>query len=174
MDTSFILRPWQSADLDSLVHNANNWEVAKNLSDRFPYPYTEEAGKAFIEQVNQTQPPRHLAIVVSDKAVGGIGVYPQEGIHRRNAELGYWLGEAFWGKGIISKAIPQIIDYVFSNFELDRVFARVFDTNIASQKVLLKSGFELEARFEKTLIKDNKLFDELIFAIRHPTINEQR
>ena len=88
-------------------------------------------------------------------------------IHKQiNAELGYWLAEPFWGQGIMSDAVKQIVDYAFNTLEIDRIFARPFGTNLASQKVLEKNNFKLEARFEKTLFKNGEYLDELVYAIR--------
>lgn len=163
----FTLRPWNINDLDNLVRYANNYKIAKNMSDGFPYPYTIEAGKAFIE--NMASNPNNLvfAININGEAVGAIGVHPQTDIHRKNAEMGYWLAEPFWGKGITSGAIKEIVEIAFKNFDINRIFARPFGSNLASQKVLEKAGFKLEARFEKTLIKSGELEDELVYAIRN-------
>lgn len=160
------LRPWELSDLTSLVKYANNWNVAKNLTNKFPYPYTENDGKAFIEFAIKDNPIHIFTIDINGEAVGGIGIHPQDDIHRKNVELGYWLGEPFWGQGIISRAINQAVNFAFETYDVDRIFARPFGTNIASQKVLEKNDFILEGRFEKTLIKGDTLIDELIYAIR--------
>ncbi|WP_299365648.1 GNAT family protein [Winogradskyella sp.] len=164
--TELKLRPWKESDLDSLVTYANNWNVAKNLTDKFPHPYTRENGKQFIDYACSSNPIRVFAIDLGGEAVGGIGIHPQDDIHRKNAELGYWLAEPFWGKGIISEAIKEIVDIAFKTFEIDRVFARPFGTNIASQKVLEKNNFVLEGRFKKVLLKNGEHLDELVYAIR--------
>ena len=83
-------------------------------------------------------------------------------------ELGYWLAEPFWGQGIITRAIGQMVQYGFENFDITRIFARPFGTNIGSQKALKKAGFLLEARFEKTLFKNGQFLDELVYALRKP------
>lgn len=166
MELSFKLRPWCEDDLESLVRYANNPRIAKNMTDKFPYPYSEEHGRAFIEFALKDNPVHIFAIDINGQAVGGIGIHPQDDIHRKNAELGYWLAEPFWGQGIISRAIKQTVDFAFNTYDIDRVFARPFGTNIPSQKVLEKNGFMLEGKFENTLIKDGILQDELIYAIR--------
>lgn len=162
----FKLRPWDMSDLDSLVIHANNPKIAKNMTDGFPHPYTLENGKAFIEIATREKPVHIFAIEINDKAVGGIGIHPQRDIHCKNAELGYWLGEPFWGQGIISKAIPQIVDFAFKTYDINRIIARPFGSNKASQKVLEKNQFVLEGRFEKVLFKNGEYLDELIYAIR--------
>lgn len=161
------LRPWAAADLDSLVKYADNFNIARNMSDIFPHPYTYEIGKAFLEMVNQIKPPNILAIEVAGEAVGGIGIHPQHDIYRKNAEMGYWLAEPYWGQGIITEAIKQMVDYGFSNWDITRIFARPFGYNIGSQRALEKAGFVLEAKLEKTFYKNGKYQDELIYAVRN-------
>jgi RimJ/RimL family protein N-acetyltransferase len=136
------------------------------MTDAFPHPYTENHAKAFITMATKDQPIHIFAIDIDGEAVGGMGVHPQSDIHRKNAELGYWLAEPFWGLGIISRAIPHVVDFAFETYAIDRVYARPFGTNIASQRVLEKNNFVLEGRFEKVLIKDGMEMDELIYAIR--------
>ena len=162
----FTLRPWTINDLASLVKYANNPEIAKNMTDQFPHPYTEENGKMFIDFATKNFPTHIFAIDIKGKAVGGIGIHPQTDILQKNAEIGYWLAEPFWRKGIITKAIPQMLDFAFKTYDITRVYARPFETNIASQKVLEKTGFKLEARFEKTIFKNGEYLDELVYAIR--------
>lgn len=166
MTPDFTLRAWTLNDLDSLVRYANNPKIADNLTDKFPYPYTEAHGKAFIEFANSNHPLHVFAIDINGEAAGGIGVHPQTDIQRKNAELGYWLAEPFWGKGIISKAVEQMIAYGFDTFGIDRIFARPFEHNAASQRILEKNGFVQEARLAKTLFKNGKYLDEIIYGIR--------
>lgn len=163
---NFNLRPWQATDIASLVRYANNWQIAKNMTDKFPHPYTEDAGRAFIAFATSEKPVRIFAIDVDGEAVGGIGIHPQDDIHQMNAELGYWLAEPFWGRGIVSNAIRQMVDFAFATYRINRVFARPFGTNLASQRVLQKNGFALEGRFKNVLLKKGEYFDELVYAIR--------
>jgi len=162
----FKLRPWDMNDLQSLVKHANNPKIAGNLTNKFPYPYTEENGRDFIAFATSNMPYHVMAIEVEGNAVGGIGIHPQTDVSCKNAELGYWLAEPFWGKGIITGAIKQMIAYGFDNFDITRIYARPFGTNVASQRVLEKTGFVLEGRFEKTLFKNGEFLDELIYAVR--------
>ena len=162
----FHLRPFTIEDLTSLVKFANNFNIAKNLMDVFPNPYTEENGKAFIEIATKNIPPNILAIEINGEAAGAIGLHPQNDIYRKNAELGYWLAEPYWGKGIITEAIKQMVDYGFGHWDFTRIYARPFGSNIASQKALQKAGFVLEAKLEKTIFKNDEFHDELIYAIR--------
>jgi len=162
----FKLREWNLNDIDSLVKYANNYKIAANLTDQFPHPYNIENGKAFIQMATKDIPTSIFAIEINGEASGGIGLHLQSDIHKKNAELGYWLAEPHWGKGVMSKAVKQMIDYGFKTFEIERIFASPFGTNIGSQKVLEKAGFILEGKFEKTLFKNGEYFDELIYAVR--------
>ena len=162
----FLLRPWSLTDLYSLVRYANNPDIAKFMTDGFPHPYTEEAGKAFIAFATKDDPIHIFAIEANGEAVGGIGLHPQADVHRKNAELGYWLAEPFWGKGIITNAIKEIVAFGFKTYDINRIFARPFATNIGSQKVLGKAGFVLEGRFDKTFFKNGEFLDEFVYAVR--------
>ena len=166
MSKNYKLRPWRDEDLTNLVKFANNWNIAKNLTDKFPFPYTEENGKSFIDFATKDDPIHIFAIDIDGQSVGGIGIHPQDDIHKRNAELGYWLAEPYWGQGIVGGAIKEIVNFAFETYDIDRVFARPFGSNIASQKVLEKNGFILEGKFEKVLVKNGELLDELIYAVR--------
>ncbi|RYE13619.1 MAG: N-acetyltransferase, partial [Sphingobacteriales bacterium] len=105
-----------------------------------------------------------FAIQVDDKAVGAIGILLKDDIYQQNAEIGYWLGEAYWGNHIISKAIPDVVDYTFANYNIHRIYAGIFEYNAPSMKVLEKAGFEKEAILKKSLVKEGKLYDEHIYA----------
>jgi [ribosomal protein S5]-alanine N-acetyltransferase len=163
---NFTLRPWKLSDIDSLVKYANNPNIAQFMTDLFPHPYTKEKAVTFIEMVSSANPFYVFAIDVNGEAVGGIGIHQQKDIQQKNAELGYWLGEPFWGNGIMTNAVKQMLDYGFQNFDITRIFARPFGTNIASQKVLEKAGFVFEARFEKAFYKKSVFVDELIYSVR--------
>jgi [ribosomal protein S5]-alanine N-acetyltransferase len=162
----FTLRPWHISDLENLVRNANNKNIAQYMTDQFIHPYTEECGKNFISFATANNGNRIFCIDINGEAVGGIGLHPQSDIMRANTEIGYWLAEQHWNKGVISAAIEQIITIGFEAPEITRIFARCFATNTASQKVLEKNGFVLEGRFEKTILKNSNFEDELIYAVR--------
>ena len=166
MEDTYKLRPWTMDDLDQLVVYANNKNIADNLTDLFPHPYTREDGIKFIEMTLQKEPRQIFAIDLDGKAIGAIGLHPQSDIHRMNAELGYWLAEPFWGKGIITRAIREMVVYGFDTLEINRIFARPFGRNKASQRVLEKAGFILEAHLKNTIIKNSVYLDELIYAVR--------
>ncbi|MBL7934673.1 MAG: GNAT family N-acetyltransferase [Bacteroidia bacterium] len=160
------LRPWHLDDTSDLVALANNKNIAQFMADVFPHPYTIENGKTFIAFATSNPNSKIFAIIVNNKPVGSIGLHLQTDILKKNAEIGYWIGEAYWGKGIITKAVPQMVDYGFKHLDIVRIFARIFGTNKASQKVMEKCGFILEGKYEKTIFKNNQFLDELIYAIR--------
>lgn len=160
------LRPWSKKDLDELVKLANNKNIAQFMLDTFPHPYNKDSGKAFIEFANAKDPASVFAIIVDEKPVGSIGLHMQADVLRKNYEIGYWLGEEHWGKGIMPEAVRQICEYGFANLDCMRVFARIFGNNIASQKVVQKAGFVLEGSFDKTIYKNGEFIDELIYALR--------
>lgn len=160
----YILRPWRSSDLDSLVKYADNYNVAKWLTNQFPHPYTYESGKGYIEMVGKDNPTRVFAIEIEGEAAGSIGIFPQTDIHEKSAEIGYWLSEKYWRNGIMSSAVRDIVKYGFDTFDIVRVYAKPFSTNVRSQKVLEKAGFTQEARLKKALYKNGELMDELIYV----------
>jgi RimJ/RimL family protein N-acetyltransferase len=162
----FTLRPWALTDLASLVQSANNVEIARCLRDAFPHPYTTENGQAFLKFIINQTPTRGFAIEVAGHAVGSISLHPQTDIHCKNAELGYWLAQPFWGQNIITQAIGQIVLYGFHTFDIARIFAPTFSNNLASHRTLEKAGFLLEARFTQTLFKNGEFLDEWVYAIR--------
>lgn len=160
----YKLRKWKLSDVESLVEHANNYNIAKWLTNHFPYPYTKNDGKVFIKSVSNDNRSIVFAIEIEGKAVGSIGLTLQSDIHEKNAELGYWLSEKYWGNGIMPKAITEVVDYGFKTFDIVRIFARPFSNNKGSQRVLEKAGFELEARLKKALYKNGAYLDELIYV----------
>jgi ribosomal-protein-alanine N-acetyltransferase len=160
------LRRWHMDDLETLVSIANNQNIAQYMADVFPHPYTHEKGKSFIEFATTSQTANIYAITINDKPIGSIGLHLQTDILRKNAEIGYWLSEEHWGKGIVTSAIKQITKIGFADMDIVRIFARIYGNNIPSQKVVEKSGFKLEGKFEETIFKNNEFLDELIYAIR--------
>ena len=162
---NFTLRPFQLTDLDCLVKHANNPKIADNLTNQFPHPYTTEHGKNFIEMAMSHHPVRIKTIDINGEASGGIGIHPQTDVYCKNAELGYWLAEPYWGKGIITEAIKQIVEYGFQHFDITRIYARPYSSNPASQKVLVKAGFKKEAILKNTFFKNGQYLDEWIYSI---------
>ena len=161
---NIMLRKWNESDLDNLVKYANNFNIAKWLTNGFPHPYTYKDGKAYLSMIANDNPAKVFAIEVNGEAVGSIGIFPQTDIHEKNAEIGYWLAEEYWGKEIMTEAINEIVTYGFQTFDIVRIFARPFSTNLKSQRVLEKAGFILEARLKKALYKNGEFIDELIYS----------
>jgi len=162
---NFTLRPFRDSDLASLVKYANNYNIAKFLTNQFPHPYTEEDGRKFISNVANNDPVNVFAIEINGEAAGAIGIFPQTDIHEKTAEMGYWLAEPFWGNGIITRAIMEMVEYGFKTFDVTRIAARPFSTNPASQRVLEKAGFVCEARLKNAVYKNGMYMDELIYVI---------
>jgi len=159
------LRNWQEKDIKSLSRNANNKKIWDNLRDGFPYPYTELAAKQWIEIANHDIPLKNFAIEYKENAIGGIGIVIKADIFRKNAEIGYWVGEKYWNKGIATKAIKAMIDYSFETFNINRLYATIFDSNIASIRALKKCGFIEEAKLKSAVIKNNEIQDCLIYSL---------
>lgn len=160
------LRPWHLDDLTDLVALANNKHIAQYMADVFPHPYSIENGKTFIALSNSNNNSKIFAITLNNIIVGSIGLHLQTDILKKNAEIGYWLGEPYWKQGVMKQAIPMMIDYGFKNTDIVRIFARIMGNNIASQKLVESCGFKLEGHYHKTLFKNNEMIDELIYAVR--------
>ena len=153
------LRYWNVNDAPSLCLHANNINIAKCLRNEFPYPYTLKDAVNWL-QSTENNPNLLLAICINNEAVGGIGIIHQSDIHSKSAEIGYWLSEMHWNKGIMTDAIKTLTDYSFSNLGFIRIYAGLFETNKASARVLLKAGFELEAVHKQAIIKNKIVMDE--------------
>lgn len=159
------IRDCRLSDAESLAKHANNRNVSINLRDRFPYPYTIEDAKSFLERVvAQKIPEQIFCIEVDGSLVGTIGLHRGEDVHRLTAEFGYFIGEEFWGRGIMSEVVPAFVDHCFSEFSLKRMFAMPHSSNPASARVLEKSGFVLEGRLKNNVIKDGQILDSLLYA----------
>jgi len=159
------LRPWRAGDEDSLVRHANNIKIWRNVRDAFPHPYTMKDAKAWIEQTGKESPLTNFAIEVSGQAVGTVGLMLQTDIFRRSAEIGYWIGEEFWGRGIVTEAVSATVEYGFANFDIARIFAGVLEWNKGSMRVLEKAGFQFEARMRKAVTKDGHTMDDFVYAL---------
>lgn len=159
------IRPFESIDAPSMARHANNRRIWINLRDRFPHPYTEDDARRFIAHVNGVQPVSTWAIDVGGEAAGAIGIERQHDVERVSAEIGYWLGEPFWGRGIASAAVRSVTAAAFERFDLTRIFALPFADNVSSIRVLEKAGYTLEGRLRRSAIKDGVIRDQLQFAV---------
>jgi RimJ/RimL family protein N-acetyltransferase len=162
----FKLRPIAPADKKSLAKHANNKKISDNLRDRFPYPYTEEDAEWFIDFVlSDNDPVKHFIIEINNEAVGVVSVSPDQDVYRLNAEIGYWLSEKHWGKGIMTAVIKTTVKYAFETLAIKRIYATPFATTTGSVKALEKAGFIKEAIIRNGVIKNNKVLDYYIYSI---------
>ncbi len=161
-----MIRPFKIEDVASIVENANNEEVCRYMLDGFPFPFTEENGFNYVSNAMHYDPPYHMAIDVNGMAVGYVGIIIQPDIMCMNAEIGFWLGRDYWGKGIATQAVKEMVRYSFDNFNLTRIYAKCIDVNWASRMVLSNSGFSQENLIINNLYKNGTTLSEVIFGIR--------
>jgi RimJ/RimL family protein N-acetyltransferase len=161
----WCVRSLTNGDAAAVVKYANNKRVSVNLRDRFPFPYTRTDAEAFIAAAAAHQPETDFAIASKSEVIGGIGFHRQIDVHRLSAEIGYWLGEPYWGRGIATQAVRGLTEWVFATTPLVRLFAHVFEWNPASARVLEKAGYTLEGRLRRSVLKDGKLIDQLVYAV---------
>ena len=160
------IRRWELSDARDLATALSNKKIQDNLRDGLPYPYTEQDGKEFISAMlaaneNDTFA---FAITVNGKVIGSIGAFRQGNIHRQTAELGYYIAEEYWGKGIMTEAVKQLCDYVFSNTDIIRIYAEPFSYNIGSCRVLEKAGFQYEGTLRSNALKNSNVFDMKMYS----------
>lgn len=161
----YAIRSWRLQDKESLVQHANDREVWINLRDAFPFPYTHLDADQWLGAATKQNPETQFAIQVAGAAIGGIGIILKGDVYRQTAEVGYWIGREFWGRGIATACIRPFTKWVFDNFPLTRLSACVFAWNGASARVLEKSGFTLEGRLRQSVIKAGKVTDELVYGL---------
>lgn len=161
------LRPWSFGDIDSLAKYANNPHIAENLRDVFPFPYREEDARRYIRSCLDSSEARQLiyAIAVDGEAVGSAGIFRKEDIHCRTAEIGYWVGEPFWGRGIASAVIRELCARGFARYDINRIEAWVFADNNASRKALAKNGFLCEGTLRQSVCKHGNMRDCCVYAL---------
>jgi len=161
-----LLRPWEISDAEELALVADNKNIADNLRDLFPHPYSKDNAVQWLSTVlDQEGPKRYFAIIVEGKLAGSIGLTPKTDIYRKNAEVGYFIAQEFWGRGIASKALIAITTYAFRTFEILRVYAEPFADNFGSRLVLEKAGYTLEATFKNYVIKNGVIKDSCIYSV---------
>jgi ribosomal-protein-alanine N-acetyltransferase len=162
------IRPWTELDAGSLQRHANNRNVSMHLRDRFPYPYESEQARAFLDRIAKQPSPTVWAIDVDGEAVGGIGIELHSDVERVSAEIGYWLGESRWGRGIATEALTAVTAEAFRRFDITRLYAVPFADHAASVRVLEKAGYVREGHLHRSAIKDGKIRDQLLFAAYRP------
>lgn len=159
-----LLRSWKESDEEELLRLANHWEIASNLRDGFPHPYTKEDAKNWImNAVNQ--PDKLFVIEYQGHFTGSAGFHLLSDIYRKNAEIGYWIGLPYWGKGIATESIRLLTGYIFRTTDVHRIYAEPFADNTGSRRALEKCHFRAEAYFKENVIKNNILKDSCIYAI---------
>jgi RimJ/RimL family protein N-acetyltransferase len=159
------LRAWRPSDAPSLAKHANNPNVARQLRDRFPHPYTIADARQFVQMAAGARPTTMFAMVVEGEAVGGIGFFPGADVERFSAEIGYWLSESYWGRGITVEAIRLISAYAFEVCNLLRLFALPFADNRQSLRVLEKAGYTREANLRASSVKYGQVRDQALYAL---------
>ena len=158
------IRPWAATDAASLQRHANNRQVSMHLRDRFPFPYEEQHAVVFLSWLAQQPTPTVWAIEVNGEAVGGIGVELHSDVERVSAEIGYWLGESLWGRGIVTEALAAVTSEAFKRYAITRLYAVPFADHPASIRVLEKAGYVKEGRMKQSAIKDGQIRDQLLYA----------
>ncbi|MCI0357751.1 MAG: GNAT family N-acetyltransferase [Planctomycetaceae bacterium] len=165
---SFCVRDLTASDSASLARYANNRQIWLNLRDRFPHPYSQADADAFIAHVAQQPQPTVWAIEVAGEAAGTIGITLGGDVERTGAEIGYWLGEPYWGRGIMTQAVTAVTAWSLNQFQLTRIYALPFATSAASCRVLEKAGYTCEGRLRKSAIKDGQILDQFMYAYVTP------
>jgi ribosomal-protein-alanine N-acetyltransferase len=160
----YRIRDWGEGDARFLVRYANNRAIAQWLRDRFPHPYTRSDAQAFLSAVAGLSVRTTFAVATDEEAIGGIGLEFGADVHRFTAELGYWLGEPFWGRGIMTEAVRHLTAWAFESFELHRIHATVFAGNQASVRVLAKAGFQPEGCLRASVFKNGRILDQFVYA----------
>ena len=160
------LRAWTLADAPALAKLINNKKVQDNLRDGLPFPYGEEDAKVFLSAMLASDPDQNMAFAIEadGELIGSISATRCANIHFRTAELGYYLGEPYWGRGFATEAVRQICDYIYRNTDIIRIFAEPFAYNTASCRVLEKAGFQLEGLLRSNAVKNGRILDMKMYA----------
>ncbi|MFT3706038.1 MAG: GNAT family protein [Archangium sp.] len=160
-----LLRPLRESDVASIAKHANDHAVWRNLRDAFPHPYSIDDARKFLAHLRESEDARVFGIEVDGQVVGACGLHPQPDVYVRSAELGYWLGSAFHGRGLMTRVVTAVVAHGFMHLpKLERIFASVFEWNPASMRVLEKCGFQREGVLRKSVFKDGQLMDGVLFA----------
>ncbi len=155
----------ERSDAHAISYLINNKKVQDNLRDFVPYPYTLADGEAFIKHTKENHDAFTFAITYNGELVGVMGLTPQVDVYRKSVEIGYWIGEPFWNKGIGTGALQLTIQHVWRSLEANRIFCGVYEYNIASMKILEKCGFQKEGIAQKAVFKNNQFWDLHRYAL---------
>lgn len=167
-----ILREFRDTDAERIATLLNNKKIWNNLRDYIPHPYSMDDAREFISLCQSENPQKTFIIDDEGSAIGVIGLVLQKDVYRKSAELGYWLGEPFWNNGYSTQAVRNIVAYGFNTLDLVRIYAGVFEHNKASRRVLEKAGFVLEGILRRSIIKNDKILDEHLYAILNKKFNQ--
>ncbi|MBE5946460.1 MAG: GNAT family N-acetyltransferase [Lachnospiraceae bacterium] len=161
------IRKWKLSDAKDLAKALSNRKVQDNLRDGLPYPYLEQDANDYISSMLSANENDTFAfaITLDDKAIGSIGVFRQQNIHRQTAEMGYYIAEEYWGKGFMTEAVKQICEYVFEHSDIIRIYAEPFSCNMGSCRVLEKAGFQYEGTLRSNAIKNGKVMDMKMYSL---------
>jgi len=158
------LKTLSDSNLETLASLANNKSIWLNVRDVFPNPYTIYDAQSYYNFVKDNPQNVIKAIHYKGEFCGMIGLFPKNDVYKYSGELGYWLGEPFWGKGIATQALQLICIHAFEELGLERVYAGVFDYNKGSAKVLEKNGFQKEGVMRRAVFKNGEFCDEVIYG----------
>lgn len=163
----FELRKWKPEDAEAVAKAADNPAIAKNLRNTFPHPYSLADARWYMEDCIAKEGRGQItrAIVVDGVAVGSIGIFVKDDVYEKSAELGYWLSEAYWGQGIMSRAVRMLCREAFSAFDIVRIYAEPFDHNAASRGVLEKAGFTYEGTMRNGVYKNGSIYSYCMYSI---------
>jgi ribosomal-protein-alanine N-acetyltransferase len=164
----FQIRDLVDEDVVSITRYANNPRVAGVLRDLFPHPYFEKDAREFISRTNAQTPRKAFAIATTEEAFGVIGYIPGLDVYRFSAEIGYWIGEPFWGQGIMTSVVETFCDFLFDSYQYNRLCACIFSSNPASGRVLEKAGFTREGIIKAHVVKNGELLDEHMYSRLRP------
>lgn len=164
LNNQFVLRDWEMEDAPRIAQYANNRKIWLNLRDGFPHPYTLEDAVQFITCATQAMAGTVFAIATETEAIGSIGLMPGKDVHRYTAEMGYWLAEPYWGKGIMTLAVRCLTDYAINDLKLHRIYAEPYTVNPASARVLEKAGFIREGTLRSNAYKDGQIIDQYMYS----------
>ena len=171
---SFILRPWQPSDAEAIAEAANNVKIAANLRNIYPSPYTLADAKWYVNDCIVKGEARQLAkaIIIEGKAAGSISIFVKDDVYEKSAELGYWLSENYWGKGVMTAAVRQICQEAFNTFDILRIFAEPFADNKGSRRVLEKAGFTYEGTMRNGIFKNGNVCSYCMYSLLREELQE--
>lgn len=171
LNNKYLIRDFEISDVNSLVKYANNYEIFRWVKDNFPFPYKTQNAEQWITLSKNSNDGLNYAIANKNEAIGGIGVKFKDDVYRFSWEIGYWLGEPFWGKGIMTEAVKAFSFYLFKTYHIKSLIAQVYEGNYSSMNVLKKAGFKLDGIIRKAVFKEKIFKDLYVFSLLREDIN---